>query len=164
MLRLSDLSVTRLGRSRAELAVRGRPDPKYAPAMTGPNVRRWLFASVLLAIWSIVRPAAAMPAGLCDDRGACAIAPPPSLQTPETSIGRAAPARSALASVLPFDGKVGGCPHDGPTDFQLAGVDPVTLVGPLILAVPGCDLWNPWTIGCLHRSGARMRVERPPRP
>jgi hypothetical protein len=131
--------------------------------MLGRDARRWLFASVLLALWAFVRPAMAMPAGLCDDRGACAIAPPPSLQTPEASIRRAAPVPTAFANVIPFDGKVGGCPHDGPTDSQLSHVDPAMLVQPLVLTVPGCELWEPLASQATSDRGARMRVERPPR-
>jgi hypothetical protein len=122
-----------------------------------------MFAGVVLALWAFVRPAMAMPAGLCDDRGACAIAPPPSLQTPDDSIRRSDPLPTSLSNIIAFDGKVGGCPHDGPTDLQLASVDPAVLVKPLVLPVPGCALWDPCTVGTASHGGARVRVERPPR-
>jgi len=51
-------------------------------------VRAALFASLVLALWTMGRSALAMPAGVCDDRGATAIAPAPSLEAPDVAIRR----------------------------------------------------------------------------
>jgi hypothetical protein len=57
-------------------------------------LRATLFASLVLALWTVVRSALAMPAGVCDDRGASAIAPAPSFEAPDVAIRRARAAAS----------------------------------------------------------------------
>ena len=52
-------------------------------------LRAVLFAIVTIALWTVARPAKAMPAGFCDDRGASAIAPDPLLEAPDVAIQRA---------------------------------------------------------------------------
>jgi hypothetical protein len=52
-------------------------------------LRAVLFAIVTIALWTVARPAQAMPAPFCDDRGATAIAPEPLLEAPDVAIQRA---------------------------------------------------------------------------
>ncbi len=52
-------------------------------------LRAVLFAVVTIALWTVARPAQAMPAGFCDDRGASAVAPNPLLEAPDVAIQRA---------------------------------------------------------------------------
>jgi len=53
------------------------------------SLRAVLFAIVTIALWTVARPAQAMPAGFCDDRGASAIAPDPLLEASDVAIQRA---------------------------------------------------------------------------
>ncbi len=52
-------------------------------------LRAALFAIVSIALWAVARPAYAMPAPFCDDRGATAIAQPPTLEAPDVAVQRA---------------------------------------------------------------------------
>jgi hypothetical protein len=69
------------------LLLRSPPGPIHS---TVPMLfRAALFASLVLALCVAGRSAFAMPAGVCDDRGATAIAPAPSLEAPDVAIRRA---------------------------------------------------------------------------
>jgi hypothetical protein len=75
----------------AWLAGDGQLDPKYRPLMVTRVFRTVIFAGVLLALWTLGRPAhAASLAPFCDDRGATALAPPPALEAPDEAVRRAA--------------------------------------------------------------------------
>src|SRR5947209_17163186 len=73
-------------------------------------LRAVLFGSVVLALWSLARPASAAIAPLCDDRGASAIAPPPLLQAPDDAhneaIERAHVAPSCTRGDLPLGASI----------------------------------------------------------
>jgi hypothetical protein len=124
--------------------------------------RAAVFAGLTLALFALARPARAIPAGLCDDRGATAVAPPPALEPPESALERT---RSAQAP----------CGKDGPARATAApsrrAPRPVAaaeraLPAPAVLHAPpralGVDM--PIPIAPPHTREARFRVERPPRP
>ncbi|MDP9036135.1 MAG: hypothetical protein M3O50_15140 [Myxococcota bacterium] len=124
-------------------------------------LRTVLFAGVALALWSMARPAAAMPAPLCDDRGASAIAPPPTLQAPADAIRRTLVAlpcaqggRPLVAAVTPTHPRPAASAPDGdkalPIATLLYGASPAELLPGLMRQVRACH-------------GVRSRVDRPPR-
>jgi hypothetical protein len=126
--------------------------------------RQWLFATLLLVAWTFARSASAMPAGVCDDRGACAIAAPPSLHTPGSSIGRGAVEVPSLGDGVPLDGKVGVCPDGGPQDAPPANVDPAIPPDLQVRLAPAVsESWAPMVSSMSGARGMRYRVERPPR-
>jgi hypothetical protein len=122
--------------------------------------RAALFGGVLLAIWTLARPASAA-APLCDDRGATAIASPPPLQAPDEAIQRAHASATCSRDDLPLGTSVAPAHRGAPPLAPSAdpGVPPaVVRLAPLAgqsrltieRTVPPCD-------------GVRYRVERPPR-
>ena len=67
-----------------------------ARSMVTRVFRTAIFAGVMLALWTLGRPAhAATLAPFCDDRGATALAPPPALEAPDEAVrqGRRPPVR-----------------------------------------------------------------------
>lgn len=138
------------------------PDPIHS---TGPMLRRALrcalFAIVTVAIWTLSRPAFAMPAPLCDDRGATSLAPPPTLQAPELAVLRAPPPLPCEDSDLASGPTL--APGHGQQQVPSAQGDPavVSCAAPLVspagepLALPPPDA--PST------EGVHYRIERPPR-
>jgi hypothetical protein len=125
-------------------------------------LRAALSVGLMLALWTVSRPAAAaMPAGVCDDRGASAIAPPPALEAPDEAIQRA---RAPVSCGGELDSRVAVSPgHDrGSVPEQDA---PSALpTEPVLLVVPESQ---PSRIACtserLGGFGVHFRVERPPR-
>src|SRR5579859_2664378 len=84
-------------------------------------LRAALFASVMFAIWSFSRSAAAG-AALCDDRGASATAEPPALEAPGEAIQRARLGpRCPTRGDLPLASSVAPC-RGGPA-LSFSGVD-----------------------------------------
>lgn len=131
-------------------------------AMFRGVLRVALSVGLMLALWTVSRPAAAaMPAGVCDDRGASAIAPPPALEGPEEAIQRA---RAPFSCGGEFDARVsvfpghrgGAVPEQGPPSALPADLPllPAPEVGPSLLAS------SPDT---LRGFAVHFRVERPPR-
>jgi hypothetical protein len=125
-------------------------------------LRTVLIASVALALWTLVRPArAAMPAGLCDDRGATAIAPAPTFDALDEAVRRARASASCPDHDLPLCATVvpahrGGAPASADAQYALA-IDctqwPAPEATPVALAAhPERPL-----------RGERSRIERPPR-
>jgi hypothetical protein len=121
-----------------------------------------LFASLVLTLWTFARPAAAMPAGLCDDRGATAIAPPPLLEAPDEAIQRArAPASSCPGEDSEARAAIGPAHHRAPsppTDAQHAL--PTSRV---VLPSPAEHRRGPAAVVDRPAPGVHSRVERPPR-
>ncbi len=124
-------------------------------------VRLALFVSVVLALWTVGRPARAMPAGLCDDRGASAIAPVPSFEAPDVAVRRAAAGGSCRdekllvhARIVPahsvFPSLYGTAHYALSVDRFGLGAGP----GEAISLDPGAKR---------PLFGVRVRVERPPR-
>jgi hypothetical protein len=121
-----------------------------------------LFAIVTVAIWTLSRPAFAMPAPLCDDRGATSLAPPPTLQAPELAVLRA-------PTPLPCDEDAGLAA--GPTLASGHGQhqvpapqgDPavVTCAAPLVSSVGEPMALPP--PAAPSSEGVHYRIERPPR-
>jgi hypothetical protein len=126
------------------------------------RVRRTvLFLGFALAVWALARPASAMPAGLCDDRGASAIAPPPALEVPDLAFMRARAAASCPGDEGPVRATIGPAhrvfaPFSGSSDQTLPVA--MTLLTPD--AGEKVDLAPRANRSLL---GARLRVERPPR-
>jgi len=118
-----------------------------------------LFTSLVVALSAFARPAFAMPAGFCDDRGASAIAPAPALQGPDQAFRRA-PAScvndelSAFASVQRAH-RCGSGPSVGPAHALI----PVRLV---VAPARTESIELSFAPASPHR-GVRWRVERPPR-
>jgi hypothetical protein len=124
-------------------------------------VRLALFVSLVLALWTVGRPAMAMPAGLCDDRGASAIAQVPSFEAPDLAIRRAMAGGSCRDEKLPVHARIVPAHSAFPSLYGTAhyalSVDLFGLEagpGEAISVDPGA--WRPL-------SGVRGRVERPPR-
>jgi hypothetical protein len=144
------------------LAAACRFDPDWRH-MGGRWLRTvWLVATALAA-WCLVTPARAA-APYCDDRGASAVAPPPQLQAPETTIERTTePSRcDAVDGLLGAaqDPQEGGAPAVPPLGSQWAS----TLAAQV--SVYGAPLTSrdrrAKALGGA-RSGIRFGVERPPR-
>ena len=115
----------------------------------------------MLALWTVSRPAAAaVPAGLCDDRGASAVAPPPALEAPDEAIQRSrapAPCGGELESrvaVSPGHRSVAFPDSDAPSALPS---DPLHLVAPH--GTPSAFVAPP----DMHGLVMPFRVERPPR-
>jgi hypothetical protein len=127
----------------------------------GRILRAMVFASLLLATWTLARPAHAFSlAPFCDDRGATALAPAPALQTPDEAIRRA---------------KTPACEGDelifglavGPAHRALAQpVDHVESAQPVkpsvLVPLDGTSI-DFAERASLMQLAARGRVERPPR-
>ena len=119
-----------------------------------------LFAIVTVAIWTLSRPAFAMPAPLCDDRGATTLAPPPTLLAPLEVLSPAPP--------LPCDdadlgvGPTLDAGH-GPHPFPPSQGDPALVTSAAPLATPpGEPLASP-PPDAPSTEGVQYRIERPPR-
>jgi hypothetical protein len=120
-----------------------------------------LFVAVVAAMWTLALPALAAPAPYCDDRGASALAPPPTLQLPEQGV-----APTLLAPPA--------CPLDETTLLPALSADR-TVHSSLSSAEPAMPValqWlSPASTGMLPEvapvavvsSWIRWRVERPPR-
>jgi hypothetical protein len=124
-------------------------------------IRAALFASLVLALWTFGRSAFAMPAGLCDDRGASAIAPPPSFEAPDVAIQRAHAPFSCAGRKLPPYARI------LPTHRILS---PPVASPDCALPATARSLAVPWVMKLdLDRrskrppAGISWRVERPPR-
>ena len=124
-------------------------------------LRYLLGASLTLVLWTLARPAMAMPAPFCDDRGASGIAPAPALEASDVAVQRA-----RATPPCPGDDRPLGAAltrgHHGWTPIVVAA-EPVIPTGraPLV-APPGSLLDPPPTVEC-PRDGERSRIERPPR-
>jgi hypothetical protein len=124
-------------------------------------LRAALFASIVLALWTFGASAFAMPAGLCDDRGASAVAPPPSFEAPDVAIHRARLPLSCGDQRLPAYAQIAPAhrilaPGAGPADHAL-------LPAVLPLASPGAEELPHRAPMTRSPPGISWRVERPPR-
>jgi hypothetical protein len=129
-------------------------------AMIGRALRAALFAALVLALWTVTRPAHAASAPFCDDRGATALAAPPALEASDEAIRRAL-ALGCEHEKVEF-GLAVRAPHRSAAppsnDPDRGWQSPVTLPGPaqdetVVSVQVGA---SPWI-------GVRFRVERPPR-
>jgi hypothetical protein len=124
-------------------------------------LRTVLFAIVTVAIWTVARPAQAMPAPYCDDRGATAIAEPPVLQAPNAVVARAHPAptcegRDAAVGVAIAPG------HGQPAPSASQAEPGVPVVAPVV-APPSYEPAFFAPVAAPVADGVRSSVERPPR-
>lgn len=129
--------------------------------MVGRVTRAVIFAGLTLALWVLARPAHAMPAGLCDDRGATAVAPPPAFEPPENALERARTAMSCGdgdgAPMLPTASpghRVRAPIETGDWALPTGRVAITCATGDVLLRAP--EVPSPGTL-------VRFRVERPPR-
>jgi len=124
-------------------------------------IRTLLVTSVVLALWTLARPAMAASAPFCDDRGASGMAASPALEAPDVAVqrARATPACPG-GGVLLGATLTRGHPGPAPSVVQAEPMIPPALL-PLV-APPGDTLDAPPTVDT-PREGARSRVERPPR-
>lgn len=128
--------------------------------MVGRALRAALFAAGLMVLWTVARPAHAASAPFCDDRGATALAAPPTLEAPDDAI------RRTLFSSCDHDqvefglavrtqhGRATPPSDDSERGWRLPAVLPVPAPGALLLRA------HVHSAPCV---GVRARVERPPR-
>jgi hypothetical protein len=121
-----------------------------------------IFAIVTVAIWTLSRPAFAMPAPLCDDRGATSLAPPPTLQAPELAVLRA-PAPLLTCEDEGLTGEPTLAPGHGQHQVPSPQADPavVTCAAPIV-SLAGAPFALP-APAASSTEGAHYRIERPPR-
>jgi hypothetical protein len=123
--------------------------------------RTAIFAGLMLAFWTLARPAHAALAPFCDDRGATALAPPPALEAPDEAIQRAA--APPCETDTPISGltlgqahaRVRAVPADAVPADAVAPLPPLPHLASEPFAFVARDL--------PPQAGVRYRVERPPR-
>jgi hypothetical protein len=127
-----------------------------------PRALRYILVSSLtLVLWTFARPALAMPAPFCDDRGASGIAAAPALEASDVAVQRARAAPPCPGEDLPLGTAVShGRPGSAPAAIAVEPMVPTTLA-PLV-APPATLFDPPPTVEC-PRDGERSRIERPPR-
>lgn len=116
--------------------------------------------SVMLAAWTLARPAAASAAPFCDDRGASAIAPPPVLEASGEAISRTHLAQCDGRRVSPFATVTRS---RAPVESSGATVDPALPAHVPVLARVVGRLTAFAVLFEAPASGVRSRVDRPPR-
>jgi hypothetical protein len=132
--------------------------------MVAKALRAALFSALVLALWTFARPASAATfAPFCDDRGATALAPPPTLEpTDEALLRLAAPSRDASDDGSPTTGStvVPARRLVSSSASELAAVRPLSL--PAISPSPTTPLVS-FEPAAVPHPGVRFRIERPPR-
>jgi hypothetical protein len=123
--------------------------------------RAALLVSLMLALWTLARPALAMPAGLCDDRGASAIAPAPALEAPDVAIRRARVPTSCEGAELPVRATI--APAHRVLTQTWASPEQALPVGAVWLGAPERARVELVLRGNRPCRGIDSRVERPPR-
>jgi hypothetical protein len=124
-------------------------------------LRAVLVSSLTLVLWTLARPAYAMPAPLCDDRGATAIAPPFALEAPEGAIERARTTVTCPGNDVSFGARIGRAHRGAPGAASAA--EPVRPASQTSILPPGCGVLEPPPLVMAPAEGFRFRVERPPR-
>jgi hypothetical protein len=128
--------------------------------------RAALFLTTMLVVSTLTRSAFAAAAPFCDDRGATALAAPPVLVAPEAALQRARAGAcgdqsdgdrwmAALRQARQLSSDV-SAPPDGPGPAGL---------GPRLVQVPlaSSSMFRRSEVAGQPATGARLRVERPPR-
>jgi hypothetical protein len=124
-------------------------------------LRGVLFASFLLAVWTISRPAHASPlAPFCDDRGATALAAAPALEATDEAIQRAK--TSACEEDAPLLGLAVGPAHH-PLAAPAEDIGAAQAVAPSLLATLAETSIDFASRAQPRQHGVRGRIERPPR-
>jgi hypothetical protein len=124
-------------------------------------LRTVLFTIVTIVLWTVSRPAMAMPAGYCDDRGASAIAPAPTLEAPDVAIQRARTEPSCDVDEL-LAGAAASSSHSHPRITTAAPDSAVPTAG-FELAPPSRELLSTTLESPLRADGVTSGIERPPR-
>jgi hypothetical protein len=124
-------------------------------------LRLAIFACTLLAMWTVALPALAAPAPYCDERGASAMAAPPTLQPVDEAILRARVVLSCPLDELLLCSTIAPG-HRLPVASVTSTEPAVTTTMPAVMASPGEDL-PPTVVHGQPLSGMRSRVDRPPR-
>ncbi|HEY8040131.1 MAG TPA: hypothetical protein VIF15_10075 [Polyangiaceae bacterium] len=124
-------------------------------------LRATLFAAVVLAMWTLSRPALAASAPLCDDRGASGMAPPPSLEAPDVAVQRARTPPSCDGLSAPLTATLTHTHHG--LFASAAAAEHAVPVARTLLAPPGAELLEVAPPAARPRQGVRWRIERPPR-
>jgi hypothetical protein len=129
--------------------------------MSPRALRTVLVSSLTLVLWMLARPAFAMPAPFCDDRGASGIAATPALEASDVAVQRARatppyPGEDLPAGVALTRGRV-------PTAPAAAVADPFLPTTRAPLVPPSGPRLDPPPTVASPRDGERSRVERPPR-
>ena len=125
------------------------------------TLRAVLFAIVTIALWTVARPAHAMPAPFCDDRGATAIAEPPLLVAPEIAVHRAIAAVSCDAEDLVLGAAV--APGQGDAPASAAQAEPAVPPAAPVVAPAESSSASVATDVLPVADGVRSELERPPR-
>jgi hypothetical protein len=124
-------------------------------------LRAILFAIVTIALWTVARPAMAMPAPFCDDRGATSMAPEPTLVAPDLPVRRA----HVTPACNGEDVSLGSAVVPGHTHAPVASsqAEPVlTCVAPTVASASWATCALPPTAQpCAD--GVTSALERPPR-
>lgn len=124
--------------------------------------RTAIFAGVLLALWTLGRPAhAAGLAPFCDNRGATALAPQPALEAPDEAVQKAA--APPCDADEPIFGRTLGPARRGARAASADLVAATTTSRPQRLATPVDRDVSPVVRQAPPHAGVRYRVERPPR-
>jgi hypothetical protein len=126
-----------------------------------PALRAALFAVVMVAVWAVARPAQAMLAPYCDDRGATGVAEPPVLQAPDIAVRRAHVAGSCETDEHAVGDAVS--PGQGEPLPPAAHADPgLPSAAPVVVAADGIRACFAPVVAPLF-DGVRFPIERPPR-
>jgi hypothetical protein len=130
-------------------------------------MRAALFAIVTVAVTiafaALGRPAMAMPAGYCDDRGATAIAPAPVLEAPDVAVRAARPAATCPMDAEDMIAGEAAAPGHVPTVFPAASGEPALPACALHVPPPSCDWMLHAPEVARGPDGVATSVERPPR-
>jgi hypothetical protein len=130
---------------------------------TGRVVRQLICASIVLAVWTMARSAAAglPPAPFCDDRGASGLAAAPLLEATDVAIQRARVTSPCGATDFVLFASLGQ--GSNPVAPQFDAADPAMPSCGLHLARPAGELLAEPSAALAPDYGVRFRIERPPR-
>lgn len=124
-------------------------------------LRAALFTIVTVVLWTVSRPAMAMPAPFCDDRGATAMAAEPLLEAPDIAIQRARATPSCDLDDCAAGAAV--APGHSPTSIPTASADPALPASPPVVP-PASGSTRPFISAAQPRAdGITGTLERPPR-
>jgi hypothetical protein len=125
------------------------------------TLRAALFTIVTVVLWTVARPAMAMPAPFCDDRGATAIAPEPLLEAPDVAVQRARIAPSCELDDCAMGAAV--APGHAPTPIPSASGDSALPVASPAVCPADSGTLTPLPAAQPRADGVHRTLERPPR-
>ncbi len=124
-------------------------------------LRSLLFTIVTVVLWTVARPAMAMPAPFCDDRGATAIAPEPLLEAPDVAVQRARLAPSCELDDCTLGEAV--APGHAPTPVPPSSAEPALLPAAPAVAPASSSTLTLLPAAQPRADGVSSTLERPPR-